>query len=144
MSCNQPGQIVVFTKCLLFTVGMVVRSAQSRLRTDHGEDHPLLHRDTFRRESSLLQTGNHGETVLTFPRENGAGEDKTEDDNMEEDVDDDSSVSDSLSPPSSMSTDSPPSTASSWCEGSDEEDNNLLVEAQEPGKDWIRKIKSCR
>ena len=80
MSCNQPGQIVIFTKCLLFTVGMVVRSAQSRLRTDHGEDHPLLHRDTFRRESSLLQAGNHGETVLTFPRENGAGEDKTEDD----------------------------------------------------------------
>ena len=70
-------------------------------------------------------------------------EDKTEDDNMEEDVDDDSSVSDSLSPPSSMSTDSPPSTASSWCEGSDEEDN-IRVEAQEPDKDWIRKIKSCR
>ena len=58
---------------------MVVRSTEPSLRTDHRENHPLLHGDAFRGESGLLQTFNHGEAVVTLPRENSAGEHKAED-----------------------------------------------------------------
>ena len=48
---------------LLFTVGMVVRSPQSCVRADHGEDHPLLHGETLRREGCLLEARHHSEAV---------------------------------------------------------------------------------
>ena len=58
---------------------MVVRSTESCVRADHREDHPLLHGETFLRESGLLQPGHHGEAVVAFPSENRAGNKKNED-----------------------------------------------------------------
>ena len=63
---------------LLFTVRMIVRSPQVSVRTDHVDDHPLLHGDAFIGERGFLEAGNHGGAVIALPTEHGGGEDESE------------------------------------------------------------------
>ena len=65
-------------RSLLFTVWMIVRSPQVSIRTDHVEDHPLLHGDAFIGESGLLETCHHSGAVVAPPREDGGGEEESE------------------------------------------------------------------